>query len=252
MLSIFKKHKTGLVLSGGGARGIAHLGVLQYLHENNIRPSIISGVSAGSLAAAFYADGYAPTEILEFFSSKKLYHLMRLTLPKSGFLKVNGLKDILSENLKAKNIEDLEIPIVIAATNFNTGKIEYFTKGNLMNALLASSAIPILFEVQKINGSLYFDGGVMDNLPIKPILGKCRNYIAVHVNPLGKLEKASSPIQVAERAFHLAIAAELENKKQLVDTFIEPPELSDFGMLDVKKAKEIYDIGYHHASKVLD
>jgi NTE family protein len=251
MLSIFKKHKTGLVLSGGGARGIAHLGVLQYLHENKLRPSIISGVSAGSLAAAFYADGHAPSEILDFFSSKKLYHLMRLTFPKSGFLKVKGLKDILSKNLKAQNIEDLELPIVIAATNFNTGKIEYFTRGNLIDALLASSAIPTLFELHKMNGNLYFDGGIMDNLPIKPILGVCRKYIAVHVNPLAPIEKASSPIQVAERAFHLAIAAELENKKVLFDTFIEPPELSDFSMLDVKKSREIFDIGYHHASKVL-
>lgn len=250
MLSIFKKHKTGLVLSGGGARGVAHLGVLQYLQENKIRPSIISGVSAGALVAAFFADGYSPSEILNFFTSKKMYNLIRLTFPKSGFMKVNGLKDILSKNLRSKNIEDLQLPIVIAATNFNTGKIEYFQQGNLIDALLASTAIPVLFEIHKINETLYFDGGIMDNLPIKPILGKCRKYLAVHVNPIGELKKVNGPMQVAERAFHLAIAAELENKKQLIDTFIEPPELTHFGMLDVKKSKEIFDIGYHHAAKV--
>lgn len=240
-----------MVLSGGGARGIAHLGVIQYLQEKSIKPTIISGVSAGALVAAFIADGFSPFEVLELFTSKKLYHLMRLTFPRSGFLKANGLKEILSKNLRAKNIEDLRTPIIVTATNFNSGSVEYFSHGNLVDALLASTAIPTLFEVHKINGSTYFDGGIMDNLPIKPILGKCRKYIGVHVNPLGYLEKAGSPIQVAERAFHLAIGAELENKKSLFDIFIEPPELTEFGILDIKKAREIFDVGYYHAAKVL-
>jgi len=252
MTSVFKrKYKQGLVLSGGGARGFAHLGVLQCFEEHNICPSIISGVSAGSIVGAFYSDGYKPLEIFKLFSSQKMYRLMRLTFPRFGVLRVSGLKEILVKNLRSKRIEDLPIPLVIAVTNYNTGKIEYLSEGNLADAVLASAAIPVLFEVQKINGNFYFDGGVMDNLPLKPILGRCKKIIAVHVNPLGKIEKINGLMQVAERAFHLAIGAELENKKQNVDLFIEPPELTEYGLLDVKNSLEMFKIGYKHTSQVL-
>lgn len=251
MLKIFKPYKTGLVLSGGGARGFAHLGVLQYLNDKKIKTSIISGVSAGALAGAFFADGYSPLEILEIFSNHKLYHLMRLTFPRTGFLKVHGLMQILSKNLKARNLEDLKIPMVITVTNFSTGKIEYIRKGNLVNALLATSAIPVLFESQVDNNQYYLDGGVMNNFPIEPIINDCSRCIGVHVNPLGNIQKIGSPVQVAERVFHLAIASVIEHKKHLCNYFIEPEKLENYGMLDIKKGHELFDIGYAKAKEIL-
>jgi NTE family protein len=125
LFTLFKKYKTGLVLSGGGARGFAHLGVLKALEEKKIKINIFSGVSAGAIAAAFYADGYTPEEILNIFSSKKVFHLMRITIPRSGLLKTKGLKEVLKKHLRATNIEDLKIPVIIAATNFREGKIQY-------------------------------------------------------------------------------------------------------------------------------
>lgn len=251
MIQFFKKYKTGLVLSGGGARGFAHLGAIKCLKENGIEPSIISGVSAGALAAAFYADGYEPEEVVEIFSSKKVSSLLRFALPKLGLVKTRGIKDILSQNLRAKNIEDLKLPIVIAATNYNSGGIEYFSEGNLVDALMASTAIPFLFEAYQIEDHYYLDGGVMDNLPIRPIMHQCKKYIAVHVNPLSQKEKIGNPVHVAERAFHLAIASEVAHTKEHVDIFIEPPQLSEFGMLDIRKALEIFDVGYKHAKEIL-
>lgn len=251
MRSLFKKYKTGLILSGGGARGFAHLGVLQALNEHGIRPSIISGASAGALAGAFYADGYEPYEILDFFSIRKLYRLMRLVLSRTGFVRITGLEEILKNNLRTKNIEDLQVPLVIAVTNFNTGKAEYLSQGNLIKTLLSSSSIPILFEAQQMSDHYYLDGGIMDNLPLKPLIDQCKTTIAVHVNPIGFLEKISSPIQVGERAFHLAIASEIHSKIEKVDIFIEPPRLSEFGMLDLKKSKTIFDIGYTYTKDLL-
>lgn len=251
MRKLFKKHKTGIALSGGGARGFAHLGVLQALNENGIAPSIISGTSAGSIAGAFFADGYEPYEILDFFSTRKIYHLMRLVLPRTGFIRINGLEEILRNNLRVKNIEDLKIPLIIAATNFNTGKIEYITQGDLIKALLSSSSIPILFEAQKFNEHYYLDGGIMDNLPIKPLLNECRNIIAVHVNPIGKIERISSPVHVGERAFHLAIGSQIHAKIEKVDLFIEPSELTEYGMLDLRKSREIFETGYSYTKEYL-
>lgn len=251
MILFRKKYKTGLALSGGAARGLAHLGVLQVLNEKGIKVDIISGASAGSLAGAFYAEGYDPREILEIFSSKKIYDFFRLAFPRSGFFDIKGLKKFLSKNLHTKNIEDLSIPLIIAATNFQKGEINYFDKGNLIDLLVASSSIPLLFKTAKINSVDYIDGGIMDNLPIKPLIDKCSRIIAVHTNPIGEQKKIHHPVQVIERAFHLAIASEINRKKAEADIFIEPEKLKEFGLFDLNKANEIFEIGYKAAQKCI-
>jgi NTE family protein len=215
-----------------------------------MKPEIISGTSAGALAGAFYADGYGPAEILDLFSKRKMYDLVRLTFPRTGFVKVDGIKKLIKNHLKAKNLEDLNIPLIAAATNFNEAHVDYFSSGPVMDVLLASSCIPTLFEVPKINGTPYIDGGIMDNLPIEPLMKKCKKLIAVHVNPLGTVNGISNPIHAAERAFHLAVAAEINNKKSKVSVFIEPPDLTDYGLFDLRKAKAIYDIGYQYATSL--
>jgi len=141
----------------------------------------------------------------------------------------------------------LKIPLVVAATNFQKGAITYFDKGLLVDLLLASSSIPLLFETTKIDGIPYIDGGIMDNLPIEPLKKKCKKIIAVHTNPLGEQTKIKNPVQVVERAFHLSIASEIYRKKQDVDVFIEPEKLKNYGLLDLRKAKLIFEIGYEAA-----
>ncbi|MFO7657556.1 MAG: patatin-like phospholipase family protein [Bacteroidales bacterium] len=247
---MFKKYKIGLVLSGGAARGFAHLGVLKALDELNIKPGIISGVSAGAIAGAFYADGFKPEDILEILTRKKVFDYFKITIPRKGLFKVAGLQEVLEKNLKAKNIEDLKIPLIIAVTNMGKGIPEYIGKGNLAEMVIASSSIPVLIESRKINGAFYADGGIMDNLPVAPLLKKCKRLIGVHVNPVGKLDTINGLGQVAERSFHLAIAAAIEIKKKNFDNLIEPEELKKYGFFDINKGKEIFEIGYSEALKV--
>ena len=239
-----RKYRTGLVLSGGAARGIAHLGVLEALLEKKITVDIISGVSAGSIAGALYLDGYHPREILEIFANQKIYKLIRISVPRSGFFKIDGLKKILKANLRAQHIEDLKKPLIIAVTNYLKAKVEYFTEGPLIDLILASSSIPVLFEATHINKVPYIDGGIMDNLPVDPLLNRCKKIIGIHVNPLGEINASTSPWQVAERSFHMAVASEIRRKQELMDLFIEPTELTKFGMLELRKAEKIYKAGY--------
>lgn len=246
-----RKYSTGLVLSGGGVRGIAHLGVLKALVEKKIEIKIISGASAGALMGAFFSAGLAPEEILEIISHKKFYDLVRISFPRSGFFNVDGLRKVIKSHLKIERIEDLPIPMFITVTNFREGKSEYINKGSLVDYLIASAGIPMLFEVTKINNIPYIDGGVMDNLPIRPLREKCKKIIAVHTNPVVQNEEVRNPARVAERAFHLAIAADVNRKKKLADIFIEPPELQNFGLFDFKKSKEIFQIGYDTAMLLL-
>src|SRR5512142_515199 len=104
------QYKTGFVLSGGGARGYAHLGFIQALNEAEIYPDVISGTSAGAIIGAFYADGYSPKEILKFMNVSSRLDFMRPALPREGLLQINGIIKILKKNLRATTFKELKIP----------------------------------------------------------------------------------------------------------------------------------------------
>jgi NTE family protein len=248
---IIKKYDTGIVLSGGAVRGFAHLGVLKALHESGIKPDVISGVSAGSIAGAFYADGYDPEEILEIFEEKKFYDLVGVLFKGSGLLDIQGMKKLLKNNLKAKELHELKKPFHVTATNLGTGQAEYFSEGNIVDIVLASSCIPVLFKPQKINKNTYVDGGLTNNLPLEPIKNECKKLIGVNVNPLEDNPDLNGIKNIAIRSLHISIALSVQNKKDLFDVYIEPVELKKYGYFNVKDGRQLFEIGYKHAKKAL-
>ncbi len=246
-----KKYRTGLILSGGAVRGFAHIGILQALNEHEIYPDIISSVSAGAIVSSFYADGFKPKEILSLFHGKRIFEIIHLASPKYGLFDINKLKKIIDENLKAKTMEELKIPLFITATNYNTGKPEYFNSGKLSERIIASASIPVLFKPQKIGKYYYIDGGTTNNFPIEPLTGLCDILIGVHVNPIGFADEPKGLSHIASRSFHLSIASALDNKKSKLNLFIEPQELNIYKLFDLKDADKIYEIGYNYANKLL-
>jgi NTE family protein len=258
MLNIFKKgnkkekYHTGLVLSGGGTRGFAHLGVLKALEEHGIKPDIISGVSAGSIAGALYADGKSPEEVLNVLTSHKLLDYLEFTIPKTGLIKMSGFEKTLNKHLDAKNFEDLKIPLKVFAVNINTAEYVCFDEGPLSPAIKASSSIPIIFPPVKIGDYFYCDGGTINNFPIEPLLDTCERIIGVSVNPLGTQTKLGNLKQIAERTFQLAIRSHTLERKKRCDLYIEPEGLDDYGLLELSKAKEVFDLGYKAAIKALE
>jgi NTE family protein len=239
-----EKFKIGLVLSGGGARGFAHLGVIQALNDAGIFPDVISGTSAGALAGVLYADGNTPKEIHKIMNSGSRLDFMRPALPREGLLQIGGVIKILKSCLHAKTFEELKIPLFVTATDLNNGKAVYFSKGDLLDAVIASASIPVLFRPVIINGICYVDGGVLDNLPVRPIENKCKILIGSFVNPVGYVEKISGLINIAERTFMLSISKEIAEKAKKFDLFIAPPELRNYKILDPEKADELFSIGY--------
>ena len=246
-----KRYNLGIVLSGGAARGFAHTGVLKSLHEHDFFPDVVAGVSAGSIVGAFYADGYSPDEILGFFTHKRMFEFIRLTKPTNGFFRMTGLKDVLEKNLRAKKFEDLQKPFWVSLTNFGTGKPEYVNSGNLIEAILASSSIPAVFEPVKIGENYYVDGGVADNLPLQPIKDKCKKIIGVYVNPIGTIDKPEGILHTAFRTFHLSISAKTMHKINEFSLYIEPEDLSKFSLIDVEKGQEMFEIGYKATNEIL-
>ncbi|MFY8112145.1 MAG: patatin-like phospholipase family protein, partial [Flavobacterium sp.] len=117
---------TGLVLSGGGSKGIAHAGVLQFLEEQNIIPKSISGSSAGSIVAALYGSGKSPREILAFFKSIYFFHWKHFTFSKAGLIDPESFKDYFTDIFNDSVLGDLKIPIHITATNMVKGNLTVF------------------------------------------------------------------------------------------------------------------------------
>jgi len=243
---MYEKHyRTGLVLSGGGVRGFAHLGLLQALNEAGIFPDVISGTSAGALAGALYADGHTPEEILKILNPGSMLDFLRPALPREGLLQIGGIIKFLKNSLRAKTFEELKIPLYVTATDLNNGKAVYFSSGVLLEPVIASASIPVLFQPVTINNILYVDGGVLDNMPLQPIENKCSFLIGSYVNPVGYIEKISGLINIAERTFMLSMSKEIYEKSKKLDLFIAPPELVSYKILDPEKAEELFMIGYN-------
>lgn len=245
-----KKYKTGVVLSGGGARGFAHLGILQCLKENGINPDIISGVSAGAIAGVFIASGKSPIETHEILSKGGFLKFTKIQLPTNGLLRLDGLKELLQKEIPWQNIEDLELPLYVGTSNLTTGRMEYFDSGPIHQIILASSSIPVLFSPVEMNGCQYVDGGVLNNLPIEPLLGKCEKIITINIHPVNETGKLKNLTQVAMRTFHLGVNKQIETVKKQSDLYIEPKELYKYDLLKSSKADEVFEIGYNHAKSL--
>jgi NTE family protein len=246
-----KKYKTGLVLSGGGARGYAHLGVIQALNEAGIFPDVISGTSAGALVGVLYADGYSPNEILMLMNWASRLDFMRPALPREGLLQINAIIKILKTSLKSKTFDELKIPLFVAATDLNNGIAVYFSEGDIFEPVIASASIPVLFQPVKIKDISYVDGGVLDNMPIRPIENDCNVILGSFVNPVGHVDKISGLINIAERTFMLSMSKDILEKAKRFDMFIAPLELRNYSFLAPDKAQELFTIGYNATKEKL-
>ena len=239
-----KIYKTGFVLSGGGARGFAHLGFIKALNEEGIYPDVISGTSAGALIGVLYCDGYSPEEILKLLNTGSRLDFMRPAMPREGLLQISGVNKILKAALRATRFEELKIPLFAAATDINNGKAVYFSEGDLIDRIIASMSIPVLFQPVIINNIQYLDGGVTDNLPVHPIADKCNYLVGSFVNAVGYLEKITGLINIAERTFQLSMSKEIAEKDDKFDLLVAPPDLRNYGILEQDKAQELFTLGY--------
>lgn len=249
---ITKENSTyGFALSGGGSRGFAHLGAIKALSDNGIQASALSGTSAGAIVSAFLADGYLPGEILEIFQNQKIYHILGLSLPKKGLGSITGLEKLLKKHLRAKNIEDLDIPSIFTATDLNNGKAVHFSRGELIPRLIASASIPILFQPVTIDNVSYVDGGVMDMLPWAPLKGLCQKIVGIDVNPGGYRKNFSNLISIAERVFYLSFSHQNESVRDSLDLYIEIRGIDGFSWFDLSKSQQIYELGYQETLNAL-
>jgi NTE family protein len=236
----------GLVLSGGGMRGVAHIGAIKALEEHNIIPTHIAGSSAGAIVGALYAYGYDYMAIYKFFESIQLIDITKYALNKPGLIDAEKFY----KNFKTYLIEDdfsvLKKELFITATDILNGKLDIFKKGQLIRPVIASSAFPGVFAPVKINGKYYVDGGVLDNFPVKLLKKKCDVIIGIYVNGYETIDikNLKHSHNVVERAFKLKAVKEDLKKFKNCDLVIYPAGLGKYGTFDRKNSKAIFKLGY--------
>jgi NTE family protein len=234
--------KVQLCLSGGGARGFAHLGVAEALHEMGVEISRISGTSAGALAGAFLAAGYEPRLVLELLMEHKIFRMFRGAF-NGGLLKMNKVEAFLDQYLPA-SFDELKFPMYVAVTDLLSGKVFFMNDGNIKQIILGSCSIPGLFKPMSYQQMLLVDGGVLNNLPIEPLQKYKDPIFGIHVNPVGELPKISSTWSVLERSFHLCVFSNTVYREAKCDLLIEPQALMNTKVFDYKKSKDFYKMGY--------
>jgi NTE family protein len=241
--------KIGYVLSGGGARGFAHLGIIKYLQELSISPYAISGTSAGALAGALIAAGKQPEEIMSFVKKYKFFGWSSFAWRSKGIFSMEVLRNFLKQVIGEDDFKSLKIPFFATATDINKGCSITFSEGKLFDAVIASCSVPIVYNSVTIGEKVLVDGGVLNNFALEPLLDICDVIIGSYVNKLDEgigNNSFSNPVNVLERCFHLAISRSVYNKKDKCNVFIECP-LHAYNMYDVKDADAIFEIGYKTA-----
>jgi len=238
------------VLSGGAARGFAHLGVLKALDELQLKVHIISGTSSGAMAGAFYGAGFAPDEIYRIISGTNIIRLMRPAFGRFGLLKMEVVEKELSKYLGDKTFADLNTQLVVSATDINRSILVYFTEGELVKPIIGASSFPVLYKPVLYQDHLLVDGGLLNNLPVECITGKCDFIIGVHTNPIDYGRTLSSFKDLVQRTFQIAVNNTVEPRLKLCHFLLEPPELKKYSLLEMKKAKEIFSIGYEHTMQL--
>jgi NTE family protein len=157
---------------------------------------------------------------------------------------MDGIKELLQKKIPHNNFGGLPIPLTVAATDIRKGRVHYFTEGELIPTILASCSIPAIFNPINFNGNLYVDGGLVDNLPVKPIRNQCDFIIGSHCNHISPEVDVTNVKSVVERSLLVAIYSNTEVSRGLCDVFIEPPRMDRFSSLDLGKIQEVYDFSY--------
>ncbi|CCU80621.1 SERINE PROTEASE [Halanaerobium saccharolyticum subsp. saccharolyticum DSM 6643] len=242
--------KIGIALSGGGVKGFAHLGVLKALAEKGIEPDILAGVSAGAIVGSFIAAGKKPAEVMELINESDFFDFAKLSLPKKGIFTLENMTENLAKSLGIKTFEELKIPFYVGVANIEKAKMEYFNQGDLIKIIQASSSIPVLFSPVEINGELYVDGGLFENLPVNPLLDKCDKLIAVNVMPVNLDEKLENITDIAIRTFQLKTAVNAAELKAKADIYIEPTGVEKYNILNTKYSQELFDLGYNYCKNL--
>ena len=244
--------KVGLALGGGGAKGVAHIGVLKALEEANIQIDYLAGTSVGAMVASLYAFNVDVNTISDLARRLTISDITTFKLNKTGFFTTDLLRKLLIDYVGDVNIEEASIPLAIVATDINTGEAVIFRQGSLADAVCASASIPGIYIPMTLNGRTLVDGGLVQNVPVQPVKDMGAGVvIASHLSSVDRYEEPKNVLDVMRNAFEIAVSQHTKGEVEMADLLIAM-DLSDFSHRDnTERHDELFAIGYETAAKQL-
>lgn len=246
-----KSKEVVLALSGGGARGTYHLGVLQYLDEQDIKVKAICCTSIGSIVACSYASGISPMEQLKIFKSKDVKKMFSFAWFKEAIFKIDIRSSAVSSLLVRDKIEDLDIPVYITSLDLETGKEIVFESGDTKMVCQAASALVPMFKPVEYDGQVLVDGGFGNNLPYIPLFKYDLPMIGVNLTPLLKKPSRKRLLSYLKKVIAIKMYNHVDKQTDIFDHYISNDEIIDYSIFSLKNFDKLFDMGYEDAKKVL-
>ncbi|MBI2450897.1 MAG: patatin-like phospholipase family protein [Parcubacteria group bacterium] len=254
-----KTLKIGLALSGGAARGLAHIGVIETLEENGIPIDFIAGSSMGALIGGLYAasgDIRAVKELAYDVNTRQMIKLFDIKRGESGFISGDRVEDFLSKVIAKKKIEDFKIPFTAIATDLTSGKEVNFSKGDAIKAIRSSISIPVIFKPVEYEGMILVDGDFSNPLPTDVVKKMGANFIIGVELTTSYFENPKLPLEKLSMAsvFYGALSAlnhkVVKPKMEIADAIISP-NVFKVGWMDFRAIKEAAWAGRAATEKIL-
>jgi NTE family protein len=236
--------RVGLALSGGTAKTIAHIGVLEALEDAGISISCIAGTSGGAIVGALYAAGFSIPELKALARGLKWTSLARLSFPRLGLLSNDTVNRFLSDLLGKRTFEQLKIPLAVVATNLLTGERVIFKEGSVALAAQVSSTVPHLFSPVEVGQEMYVDGGIVEFLPIAALRDTFAPDVCIGVNlgMRGRLPRPRNLIHVAMLLGTVVARQNAGRAESLADVVIRP-DTRLFHPFDLEASQALFEVG---------
>lgn len=249
-----KPYRIGVALSGGGARGFAHIGAMHAICDLGLAPDVIAGVSAGSVVSVFYSAGLLDRgndKLLQLFNGGKFTDFVKPRIPHDGFFSLEKFAGQLAEIIPYKNIEELPLKTFVCATDLDAGTKAVFDRGAISPRVTASCCVPIVFEPVRIDGRRYVDGGVLRNLPAYAIRHLCDFLIGVNCSPMGDAPDAKGLLEIAHRSYRLMSKNNVTPDLEMCDVVVTLTETANHQTFDLHNLDLLVESGYLSTVKQL-
>ena len=244
--------KIGLALGSGGARGFAHLGAIKVLKEEGIPIDCIAGSSMGAMVGCFYGAGLDIERLYKLATAFKRKYYLDFTVPKMGFIAGKRVKELIRIFTHGKNLEQLEIPVRVVATDLMTGEKIVFEKGPIADAVRASISIPGIFVPEKLNDRLLVDGGVVDRIPVSVVREMGADIIiAIDVSHVKTNIEITSIYDVIMQSLDI-MQMELVANREVASNVMIRPRVEMFSSRAFTNIEEIITIGEEETRKQVD
>ncbi len=245
--------RIGVALSGGAARGIAHIAVLETLEQEGIPLHAIAGTSAGSIIGALYCAGMTLSEIKRLLLNAKWKDVLKFTSPRQGLVSSEGIYRFMDDILPVKKFSSLPIPFAAVATDLHTGEKISITTGSIARAVQASCSLPIIFTPTEINKRVLVDGGVASQIPVRTVREelKAKKVIAVNVNYKAvEMDEFDNIVKIAAHLSALWASRNAREEEKLADVVVEV-NAKGIPLYDLSKSKELLKRGRKAAEERL-